>query len=138
MFYPLTLLFIICTSFNTSNGKQEDGNFNIDKYKAYFIASLIDEFRPDTVWHDQIPCAMPEDIDKKAVREIDSLVNVSFLRLWDYNDIGREGKGRRGDFVLDPLCVAYELLKVVYSTDIDSLARAFEEREMNKQTIQKH
>lgn len=130
-----TLLFIISISFNATFKKNELTNHDSDKYKAYYIAKLIYKYRPDTVWHSAIDCGLPDDLDKMAIMEIDSLVNLSYLRLWTYSDEGRDGKGSREDFIIDPLCVAYELLEVYHSSDLDLLAKTFEERVKKSQKM---
>lgn len=76
---------------------------------------------------------MPDDLDEIAFREIDSLVNLSIEHLWSQSDERSDFKGNRETWVLDPLCVAFELLNVLNSNQLDVLARAYDEREKNKQ-----
>ena len=128
-----TSVIIISFSFVSLYGQNDILNYNRTEYKAYYTALLIEKFRPDTVWHDGISCSMPEDLDELASREIDSLVNVSIENLWSQSDERSDFKGDRETWVLDPLCVALELLAVLNSNDLDVLARAYAERETNEQ-----
>ena len=75
----------------------------------------------------------PEGLDELAIREIDSLVNVSIENLWSQSDERSDFKGDRETWVLDPLCVALELLAVLNSNQLDVFARAYAEREANEQ-----
>src|SRR5687767_12220197 len=128
-----TSVIIISFSFVSLYGQNDILNYNRTEYKAYYAALLIEKFRPDTIWHDGISCSMPEDLDELASREIDSLVNVSIENLWSQSDERSDFKGDRETWVLDPLCVALELLAVLNSNDLDVLARAYAERETNEQ-----
>lgn len=129
----LTSVTIISFSFVSLYGQNDILNYNRTEYKAYYAALLIEKFRPDTVWHDGISCSMPEDLDELASREIDSLVNVSIENLWSQSDERSDFKGDKETWVLDPLCVALELLAVLNSNDLDVLARAYAERETKEQ-----
>ena len=123
---------IITSSFASLFGQNDIFIYNRTEYKAYYAAILIDKFRPDTIWHDGISCFFPDDLDEIAFKEIDSLVSVSFERLWLQSDERSDFKGDRETWVLDPLCVAFELLDVLNSNQLDVLARAYEERKKNK------
>lgn len=125
----LTSVIITSFSFVSLYGQNDILNYNRTEYKAYYTALLIEKFRPDTVWHDGISCSMPEDLDELAIMEIDSLVNVSIENLWSQSDERSDFKGDRETWVLDPLCVALELLAVLNSNQLDVLARAYAERE---------
>lgn len=132
----LILLFIGFTgfsSFASLYGQNGISTYKKDEYKAYYIALLIEKFRPDTIWRDGISCAMPDDLDEIAVREIDSLVSVSIENLWSQSDIRSDYKGDRETWALDVLCLAYELLDVLSSNQIDVLATAYAEREKENQ-----
>lgn len=120
---------IITSSFASLFGQNDIFNYNRTEYKAYYAAILIEKFRPDTIWHDGISCSFPDDLDEIAFKEIDSLVSVSFERLWLQSDERSDFKGDRETWVLDPLCVAIELLTVLNSSQLDVLARAYAERE---------
>lgn len=131
----LTSVIIISFSFVSLYGQNDILNYNRTEYKAYYAALLIEKFRPDTVWHDGISCYMPEPegLDELAIREIDSLVNVSIENLWSQSDERSDFKGDRETWVLDPLCVALELIAVLNSNQLDVFARAYAERETNEQ-----
>ena len=129
----LSSAFINFSSLVSLYGQYDSSTYNRYEYQAYYSALLIDKFRPDTIWHDGITCSMPDDLDEIAIREIDSLVNLSFEHLWSQSDERSDYKGNRETWVLDPLCVAFELLDVLNSNQLDVLARAYDEREKNKQ-----
>src|SRR5688500_8871428 len=130
MKFKLKLLFsafIIFSSLGALYGQHDISNYKRFEYKAYYSALLIEKFRPDTIWHDGISCSMPDDLDGIAFREIDSLVNLSIENLWTQSDERSDFKGNRETWVLDPLCVAMELIDVLNSNQLDVLARAYEE-----------
>jgi hypothetical protein len=105
-----------------------DNNDFENKFKMNFVSSMIYEFKGDTTWHDIIPCVMPDELDKEAVLQIDSMVKISFKNLWEYSDKGREFIGSRKDFAIDPNCLAEECLRVYHSKELDKLARSFGNR----------
>lgn len=136
------ILFIIFNLLQNSCSIKKDTNYlknnHVVLYKKYLIASFISEYNKDSIWHDMIPCIMPDDLDKEASIEIDSLVKLSYKKLWEASDAGREFVGSRDGLILDDVCVAEELLKVYNSKDLEKLANAFAERKKKKLTIKKH
>jgi hypothetical protein len=103
-------------------------NIPKDLYKLQFISAYLTKYKNDTIWFDEIPCIIPSYLDKQAVREIDSLVNESFSKLWKRSDEGREFIGSREGLILNAECVTDELLSVLYSKNLDVLAKNFETR----------
>ena len=64
-------------------------------------------------------------------------MNLSVNKLWNDVKIAVEPQEVK-DFVIEEQCIANELLLVLYSEDLDSMARAYAKRMKIKQDNTKH